>query len=475
MKHRYSGGIFWLSGIIIIAAVLNVASLGAQGTTDTDADPYNANNGAPDPRYKSDILLVVAHAADEILVSSYLAREILDDGKKVAAVYVTPGDASYNEFGLEQARAMGEVREIETRQALASLGISNVWFLSGRDTASQNVLNSLGHWGHGSNLDQLVRIVRLTRPSVILTFLPDFTTGENHADHQAAGVIATEAFDLAGNPDAYPEQLSPISNPEANLNLTDGLRPWQPEKIYYFSNPTHDIFAGRGPQYQSNDISPSRHVSYKLLAAQELTYHRTQGGARAEQAIQNQALNSTKDGNLELATAPVRLILGKSLVTSGITDDVFAGVKSQSIPFRPVSPTAEPENSRPALSIGDPWAFYHRFWHAHGLDHLADLVPFEVTVKVGGGLIIPLSIENPLDKSIDVNFSIQLPPRWETKPLHPITVPPHTQYFLRVRASAPSDKVSGWQDFTIQARTGSEDLGKISLRAELSTDWVAPQ
>ena len=85
-----------------------------------------------------------------------------------------------------------------------------------------------------------MRIVRITQPSVILTWLPDFTTGENHADHQASGVLATEAFDLAGDPTAFPEQVSPAANPDKNMNLTEGLRPWQPQKIYYFYNPTHD-------------------------------------------------------------------------------------------------------------------------------------------------------------------------------------------------------------------------------------------
>src|ERR1035438_5800810 len=291
MKRPYFAGISWLS-IIVAAVVLNVPMLGAQGATDPDPDSYSTNNRAPDPRYKADILVVVAHAADEILLSSYLAREVFDDGRKIAVVYATAGDASYNSFGSEQAQALGNMREIETRQSLASFEISNVWFLSGRDTASQNVLSSLGHWGHGCNLDQLVRIVRLTRPSVILTFLPVFTTGENHGDHQAAGVIATEAFDLAGDPNAFPEQISPVSNPDANLNFTDGLHPWQPEKIYYFDNPAHDFFAGRGPQYQSSEISPSRHVSYKLLAAKELAFNWTQGGGRVEQAIQNHSLDS---------------------------------------------------------------------------------------------------------------------------------------------------------------------------------------
>ncbi len=34
-------------------------------------------------------------------------------------------------------------------------------------------------------------VVRLTRAEVILTWLPGIFVGENHGDHQAAGVIAT--------------------------------------------------------------------------------------------------------------------------------------------------------------------------------------------------------------------------------------------------------------------------------------------
>ena len=210
-----------------------------------NADAYLANNRPPDARLKADILVVVAHPDDETLVDAYLAREIFDQHKRVAVVFGTHGEGSINEVGPEQSLAMGDIREIEGREAVGYFGITNIWFLTGRDTASQNVLNSLEHWGHGSCLDQLVRIVRLTRPSVILTFLPDFTTGENHADHQAAGVLATEAFDLAGNPLAFPEQVSPPLSPDKNMSLTEGLRPWQTQKIYYFYNPTYDIFTGR--------------------------------------------------------------------------------------------------------------------------------------------------------------------------------------------------------------------------------------
>ena len=143
-----------------------------------------------DERYKADILLVVAHPDDEGAATPYLARA-MDEGKRVAVVYGTRGSSGGNEAGSEQASALGEIREIEARRALATLGISNAWFLSGRDTASQNVLQSLANWGHGTSLEELLRIVRLTRPEVILTFLPGTFIGEDHGDHQAAGVLAT--------------------------------------------------------------------------------------------------------------------------------------------------------------------------------------------------------------------------------------------------------------------------------------------
>lgn len=441
----------------------------------TRPDAYTWNDRAQDPRFKADILLVVAHPDDEVLATAYLARAIYDEHKTVAVVYGTHGDAGNNDIGPEQAMAMGDIREIEAREAEGSLGIRNVWFLPGRDTLSQDVLYSLAHWGHGACLDQLVRIVRLTRPEVILTFLPDFTTGENHADHQAAGVLATEAFDLAGDPSVFSEQVSPATHPDQNVNLTQGLRPWQPEKIYYFYNPTHDIFAGQGPQYSSADISPSQHVSYGTLAAESFAHHRTQGGDRVQRAIDAHTLENSTDGYVKLATDNVRLIFGKSLVPSGVTDDVFTGVVRDGIPFRKAPGVSMDENSQPSMSIGDPWNYYHVLWQAHGLDHLANVVVPEISVKVGGTLGIPLIIENPLDHAISVNFHVQSPDGWQVRPMAEISIEPHTRYFARVLADAPATKLAGWQNFTVTADADGKAIGTVPMRAELSTGWVAPE
>src|SRR5499433_4602848 len=109
----------------------------------------------PDERYKVDILVVVAHPDDEAAVTPYLARAIYDLHKSVAVVFGTRGGSGGNDYRREHGPAMADVREVEARQACAKLGIDKVWFLGGKDTASQNVLNSLANWGHGQSLEEL--------------------------------------------------------------------------------------------------------------------------------------------------------------------------------------------------------------------------------------------------------------------------------------------------------------------------------
>lgn len=159
-----------------------------------------------DDRFKADVLLIVAHPDDETGVSAYLAQ-LLDQGKRVAAVYLTHGEAGHNNMGRERGPSLGAVREMELRHAMTQLGVQNVWFLGGKDTPSQDVLQSLANWNHGANLEGVVRLVRLTRPEVIISWLPGFFMGENHGDHQAAGVLAVEAFDSAGDPSVFPHSL----------------------------------------------------------------------------------------------------------------------------------------------------------------------------------------------------------------------------------------------------------------------------
>src|SRR5947208_13253734 len=364
------------------------AHASGQPATDNPQVPDAPPSPGPNERFKADILVVVAHPDDETMVSAYLAKAVYDEHKRVAVIYSTRGDGGGNAMGYEQAAALGAEREIEARRACAFLDIMNVWFLDGPDTPGQDVLRSLETWNHGAALGKAVRLVRLTRPEVVLTWLPDYVAGENHDDHQAAGVIATEAFDLAGDPTVFPEQVSAPRNRTSISNLPEGLRPWQPEKIYYFSDASHtDFLAGQGPEYPTTDVSASRHVPYYRIAAEEMSFHLTQGdsGQRAKQAL---AL-----GSFACYKQPVRLAFGKSLVKSATTGDVFEGVDPAAILYSPVRGYRPERRDGLSLELGGPWAFYREFWKAHNLEHVALLLPApEVVVLTGETLHAPLLI-----------------------------------------------------------------------------------
>src|SRR5579885_352697 len=80
----------------------------------------------PDPRFKADVLVVVAHEDDEVMIAGYLAKLAQDEHKRIGVVYVTNGDGGGNAVGNEAGAALGQERQMEARRALASIGIENV-------------------------------------------------------------------------------------------------------------------------------------------------------------------------------------------------------------------------------------------------------------------------------------------------------------------------------------------------------------
>src|SRR6266481_7514017 len=302
--------------LVVFAAGL-AALMGSSAGAQTSAPAAHVVKG-PDERFKADILLVVAHPDDEGGVTPYLARAIYDEHKRVAVVFTTRGGSGGNDYSREHGPALADIREQEARQACATLGITNVWFLDGKDTASQNVLNSLANWGHGANLEALVRIVRLTRPEVIISWLPGIFIGENHGDHQASGVLATEAFDLANDATAFPAQVAGASK-RLEIYL-ENLRPWQPKKLYFFSDADDQKqFAGTGPSYSIREISPSQKKPYWRLAMDAATPHLTQFPEDIQRLLKmsedelNKMMSDPKAG---WWPEPMTLILGKSGVAT---------------------------------------------------------------------------------------------------------------------------------------------------------------
>jgi len=425
-----------------------------------------------DERYKVDILLVVAHPDDEGAATPYLARA-LDEHKKVAVVFGTRGSSGANEAGAEQAAALGDIREVEARNALATLGITNVWFLGGKDTASQSVLQSLASWGHGATLEQLVRLVRLTCPEVILTFLPGTFIGEDHGDHQASGLLATEAFDLAGDPTVFPEQ---VSGPTKRLEpYLDNLRPWQPKKIYYFADADReDIFRGKGPIYPVKEISKSTKQPYWRMALDSFRAHQTQAKSFLD------TIAAMDEAQLEkVMTAEgfwsdgLQFVLGKSLVGGTLTGDIFENIATGTIPF--ARPEVSPESARHELSVelAGPWSFYSEFRRAHGLTNLPHPEPPEIALQAPGTLVIPLWMRNRTAKAQEITLTLTLPAGWtEQSGTGKFSVgakqiaSPRIEVNLPALAEKGSRKTEA-QEIAVHAESNGQSIGDVRLRVEL--------
>jgi LmbE family N-acetylglucosaminyl deacetylase len=424
----------------------------------------------PDERFKADLLLVVAHPDDEAAATPYLARA-LDEHKRVAVVYGTRGSSGSNSAGAEQASALGVVREIEARNALSTIGITNVWFLGGKDTASQNALQSLANWGHGASLEQLVRIVRLTRPEVILTFLPGVFVGEDHGDHQAAGVIATEAFDCAGDSAVFPEQVAAAT--KRLEPFLENLRPWQPKKIYYFPDADReDIFRGKGPAYSVKEISPSSKKAYWRMAVDSFRAHQTQEKSYLDLLASLDEAELEKKAATDGWTNPQSYVLGKSLVGGGETADIFESIGANSIPF--LRPEFGPLGKKQELylELGGPWSFYADFRREHGLMNLPHAEPPEIAVQAPGSLSIPLWVGNQSEKSIEVNLTPALPPGWTAlSGTGRIVIGARQVAGLRIEANLPAlpaepkNKTEA-VEIAIRAEASGRVIGEIKLRVE---------
>ncbi len=425
---------------------------------------------AADDRYKADILVVVAHPDDEAAATPYLAR-VIEEGKRVAVVFGTQGGSGANEAGREQAGALAAVREIEARRACATLGISNVWFLGGKDTASQNVLQSLANWGHGAALERMVRLVRLTRPEVMLTFQPGIFIGENHGDHQASGVIATEAFDLAGDPAVFPAQVAgPMRRLEPWL---ENLRPWQPKKIYYFADSSEDaLFKGKGPAYSVREVAKSKKRPYWRLAVEAFRAHETQAKsfidalAKMSEAEIEKMVTSSQDGWGE----SLQFVLGKSLVGGSATGDIFEGITPGPIPFPSRSTSPAKTLAGVSVELGGPWSFYRGFRVAHGLENLPQPETPQIAVQAGGALQIPLWVSNATGAAQEVTLTAVVPQGWSVASgAGRYSIPAGDVAAVRVELTAPGLSLPGSapkevSEVTVRAEANGQTIGTVRLR-----------
>jgi LmbE family N-acetylglucosaminyl deacetylase len=160
-----------------------------------------------------DVLFVGAHPDDEAATLSTLGQFHVRSG----VVTVTRGEGGGNAVGPEEGPELGRLREAEERRAVGKAGITDVFNLDKADfyyTVSAPLTEQA--WGHQDTLGKLVRVIRQTRPKLVVTMNPAPSPG-NHGNHQYAARLAIEAYAAAADPKAFPGQ---------------GLRPWAVSRLF---------------------------------------------------------------------------------------------------------------------------------------------------------------------------------------------------------------------------------------------------
>ncbi|WP_420322370.1 PIG-L family deacetylase [Flagellimonas sp.] len=163
-------------------------------------------------------LYIAAHPDDEnTRLISYLSNH---DKARTAYLSITRGDGGQNLIGSELRELLGVLR---TQELLAARRVDGgeQWFTRANDFGySKHPNETLRIWDKEKVLGDVVWAIRNLKPDVIVNRFDHRTAGSTHGHHTSSAMLSVEAFDLANDPQAYPNQLQ----------LTDA---WQPRRVFF--------------------------------------------------------------------------------------------------------------------------------------------------------------------------------------------------------------------------------------------------
>jgi LmbE family N-acetylglucosaminyl deacetylase len=207
------------------------------------------------------VLYVAAHPDDEnTLFLSWLSR---GRGYRTAYLSLTRGDGGQNVIGPELGDKLGVAR---TQELLAGRRLDGAqqFFSRALDFGfSKDYADTQRVWGRDEVIGDMVRVIRRFQPDIILTrFSPQ--PGGTHGHHTASAVLSIDAFKLAGDPKAYPEQIA------------QGLKPWQPKRVLQ-----NGSFGRSAPTAESVSVlvegnDPVLGIPLSTLSLRVLGEHKTQ-------------------------------------------------------------------------------------------------------------------------------------------------------------------------------------------------------
>ena len=212
------------------------------------------------------VLVIAAHPDDEdTQLITWLAR-----GRHVETAYLslTRGDGGQNLLGNELGEALGVIR---TEELLAArrLDGGRQYFTRAYDFGfSKTADETFRHWPRDSILRDVVTVVRSFKPHVIVAMFSG-TPRDGHGHHQASGILAREAYDIAGDTVRFPR------------SATAGQGGWTPLKFYRgaWSAQAADSIL----RINVGEFNPMLGRSYSEIAAESRSQHKSQAFGSLQQ------------------------------------------------------------------------------------------------------------------------------------------------------------------------------------------------
>jgi LmbE family N-acetylglucosaminyl deacetylase len=225
------------------------------------------------------VLYVAAHPDDENtnLMALWANGSLYDAGY----LSVTRGDGGQNLIGPELREKLGVIR---TQELLAArlLDHGRQFFTRAVDFGfSKTSEETLRIWDRDKVLSDIVWVIRRFRPDIVVTrFSPD--DDKTHGHHTASAILAREAFQAAGDPKRFPEQLAFVEV-------------WKPTRLVWNTSPF--FFSNRNLPFdptglatiEAGGYNPLLGKAFTEIAAASLSMHKSQGvgspprrGARKE-------------------------------------------------------------------------------------------------------------------------------------------------------------------------------------------------
>jgi len=225
-------------------------------------------------------------------------------GYRTALATATRGNGGQNEIGPEIFEALGVLRTGELA-ALHRFDGAEQYFTRAVDFGySFSIEETFEKWGREEITADYVQLIRMIRPDVIITLPPTGNAGGQH--HMASAVLTREAYKLAGDPSKFPEQLK------------DGLRPWQPKKLYHlaaFGFPNEPPPTGRVTRVNVGVYDSLLGKTYNDIGFEARSMHKCQGMG---QLLALPAPSAVSSYQLDETTLPAQMQKDETSLFDGV-------------------------------------------------------------------------------------------------------------------------------------------------------------